>query len=198
MENTNNKPQWLIDAENAINEFENSKYGKMDTKEFNKKNQIEDWRQSGKIGINNFRKTNEFNKMQKELHKRALEKHPNMSSNGGKKRAESFDFNHQSKAGKSRTKEGMRKAGLIGGKAAGELRSKKTYENKMTMYSLIELNEFTYDDIKNLNLEKKLGVGYAAIKSWLNDTNFFIKIGKRKTERPGPGLDLYTKNETLL
>jgi hypothetical protein len=33
MENTN-KPQWLIDAEKDIQEFEDSKYGKMDNKEF--------------------------------------------------------------------------------------------------------------------------------------------------------------------
>lgn len=30
----NKKPQWLIDAENAINEFENSKFGKLSDKEF--------------------------------------------------------------------------------------------------------------------------------------------------------------------
>ena len=35
MENTN-KPQWLIDAENEIKNFENSKYGKMSQKEFTK------------------------------------------------------------------------------------------------------------------------------------------------------------------
>ena len=33
MKNTN-KEQWLIDAENEINNFENSKYGKMSEKEF--------------------------------------------------------------------------------------------------------------------------------------------------------------------
>ena len=33
MEN-NNKPQWLIDAENEIKNFENSKFGKLNDKQF--------------------------------------------------------------------------------------------------------------------------------------------------------------------
>lgn len=77
MENTN-KPQWLIDAENAINEFENSKYGKMNTKEFNIS-------QRSKIhgGVVKYVKNNPEH--QKKAFAKMLEKNPNHQSEAGKK-----------------------------------------------------------------------------------------------------------------
>lgn len=168
MKNTN-KPQWLIDAEKDINEFHETKHGKMTEKDFAKYNR----NVNGRIA--------------------AIASNPNISIDGGKKRAEQFTSDSQKYAASCRDKDKLKKSALKG--AINSAINKKIHTEylKNKLYDLISLDKFTVYDLETLLVEFKDFKDLQMFRIYLRDTSKYEVIGVLKSNKPGPGSKIYRK-----
>lgn len=190
----NNKPQWLLDAEKTIQEFEDSKYGKMTQAEYNKRMQFENsFLAKSMESLDEYRKTGEFIEMQKELYQRAIKKNPNMHSKGGKQRAKSFTKEHQSYAASCRNPEKLKKSSKKAAAVSAANRKKNTEILKQKLYDLIELDSFTIYDLENLIQYFDEFNDLQMFRKYLRDTSRYEIIGYKNICKPGPNPKLYKK-----
>jgi hypothetical protein len=191
MENTN-KPQWLIDAENEIKNFEESKYGKMTEKEFNLKDQFEYFT---KLGRNKYKND-----------PRSKENAKAMGSIQGKKNIES---GHMQRMRDKNDGTGGKNSGNIirccnrctkklKGNAAMSMHANyhKSFDQ---IYSLIH-DSFSIMKLKKLLIKELLysdSIAFRKAQVFAKDSYYCTKIHKGTT---GSMYDvaLYQKNETLL
>lgn len=177
----NKKPDWLKKFEEQSKEFEDSKYGQMTDLQIQKSN----------MAIQSF-KLND-SEVQKKRNKKAREKHPNMSSNGGKIRAKSFTSEYQSYAAGCRDQEKLKESL----KKATSVSSKNKQENtkilKQKLYDLIDLEEFTVYDIEHLLEHFDDFQDLQMFRIYLRDKSKYEVVGIRPNNKPGANPKIYKK-----
>lgn len=180
----NNKPEWLIKAEEEQAKFNESKIGKMTDTQIKKSN---DAIQFLKL---------EDSEEQRKRYLKAIEKHPNMQSNGGKERAKDFTSEYQAHAASCRKKENvlasMRKASIN----SAINKKIKTKKWKQELYDMITLEKFTVYDLEKYVCKFPNMKDLQMFRNYLRDKKMYEVVGIFDNGKPGPSPKLYKKVET--
>lgn len=205
MENTN-KPQWLIDAENEIKNFENTEFGKLSDKEFNFK---EKQSNAGTNGGNKAKETGQVYEAAvkgREIYStdpRLKTNAQKMGNTQGKKNVESGHLAKVRNPKKSGAVSGsiIRHCNRCGKELKGNaaMNMHTSYHKTFDNISLLIKDSFSIKQLKNILITELLFTDTLAFKkasSYANDKYYSIKI-YNGTIGSNNDVSIYKKRETL-
>ena len=163
MSKQNNKPEWLIKAEQERDKFNDTKYAKVSDTQLDKINNT----------ILNFKLNDSIE--QSKRSKIAREKDPKAASRGGKTRAKSFNKEYQRKAAKNNSYENKIKAAKLGAQKNKEIKAELKIKNLNKLYNLLN-DTFTTKDLDNL-FEIFNHSNSQVLRRWVNEDNRYELIG---------------------
>ena len=131
---SNKKPQWLLDAEKAAQEFNESEVGKLSEKEFTRKIVC--------THASSCADPIKRKQIMRDLQKESIKKIPKKNM-----------INRGKKLGGSNSKEHLSKCGTLGGKISGERSNEKKLNQWHSYLSELNKDEFTSKDLRKV-LEK--------------------------------------------